>query len=258
MGLNESMDSVINSLREIEVATLVKKFREQATALKEIKASAGRKQATALKGIKASSGIDFAAELEEIKALGEKAAAELKNPSATGVNQRNMMMVVNVQAPRVANAAINSSNVTDMQNMATMIAQAAIDSGSVTDMQGAIEDLRNRIADYQKNIITPGRIQLTLAHQSGDLKKVLELTNNISGATAIVETMRMQIARIEYEKKALTLAEERMAALLQVPGKVQSERLNGLYTIQIVKDNKTKTITTLNDPADFLAALTGL
>ena len=30
------------------------------------------------------------------------------------------------------------------------------------------------------------------------------------------------------------------------------------YTIQIVKDNKTQTITTLNDPADFLAALTGL
>jgi len=38
---------------------------------------------------------------------------------------------------------------------------------------------------------------------------------------------------------------------------VATQQKSNSYTIQIVADNKTQTITTLNDPADFLAALTG-
>lgn len=62
---------------------------------------------------------------------------------------------------------------------------------------------------------------------------------------------------LDLYESGLTADAAKRAGISGTQSVAQSSQLKSLYTIQIVADNKLQTITTLNDPADFLAALTG-
>ena len=170
----ETITSLIDALAE-----KMKTVSEQGAALVEV----FKEQAAALDGMKASA---------------EKAAEELKNLGAAGPVYNNTDNV----APWDINTKVDNETV-NQQNTTANYAQAAIDSGSATNMQNAIDSLNKRIEGYQKNIIDPAKTQLIAAQQSGNTAKALEITKNITGATAMVENIKMQIGRIESAKNAL-------------------------------------------------------
>ncbi len=170
----ETIASLIDALAE-----KMKTVSEQGAALVEV----FKEQAAALDGMKASA---------------EKAAEELKNLGAAGQVYNNTDNV----APWDINTKVDNATV-NQQNATANYAQATINSGSATNIQNAIDSLNKRIEGYQKNIIDPAKTQLIAAQQSGNTAKALEITKNITGATAMVENIKMQIGRIESAKNAL-------------------------------------------------------